>query len=333
MLRVLVLSLLALWLAPAGAALTLKIATLAPDGTSWMERMRAGAEEVASRTAGRLSFRFYPGGVMGNDQAVLRRIRLGQLHGGALTVGGLAEIHPDTQIYSLPFTFRSYAEVDQVRQRMDPLVEERLRRGGFVSFGLSDGGFAYLMSARPVRGVDDLKGARVWVPEGDRISRSAFEATGVSPVSLPLTDVLTGLQTGLVDTVASSLAGAIALQWHTRVRHVTDVPLLYLYGALVVDAKIFGQASREDQAVARAVMSRVFQDLDRRSREDDAQARQALARQGIGFLESGPQERERWQAPIARAMDRLVAEGLLDAALVATLRGHLEALRGGSGGR
>jgi len=103
-------------------ALTLKLATLAPDGTQWMKSMRAGAEEVVQRTEGRVELRFYPGGVMGNDQSVIRKIRAGQLQGGALSASGLGSIYPDFQAYSMPLLFDDYREVDLVRPQIDPLI-------------------------------------------------------------------------------------------------------------------------------------------------------------------------------------------------------------------
>ena len=116
--------------------MTLKIATLAPDGSSWMQAMRDGAAEVDRLTEGRVKLRFYPGGVMGNENSVLRKIRVGQLQGGALTGGGLASLYPDSQIYSLPFLFLSYAEVAYVRERVDPILLEGLSSQWLRQYGI-----------------------------------------------------------------------------------------------------------------------------------------------------------------------------------------------------
>ncbi len=321
-------SLLLLALLPvAGHATTFKIASIAPDGTSWMKEMRAGAEEINKRTEGRVEFRFYPGGIMGNDKSVLRKMRVGQLHGGALSGGGIAEIYPEAQVYTIPFIFRDYDEVDYARKVMDPVLIAGLKEKGYISFGFSEGGFAYLMSNKPVGGVDDLKGLKVWVPEGDEISRAAFEASGISPVSLPLTDVLTGLQTGLVDTVASSPMGAIALQWHTRVKHLTYSPLMYLYGSLVVTAKQFNKLTPADQQIVREVMSSVFIRLDELNRKDNEGALAALKQQGIGFVTPNEQETLRWRDSLNSAMDRLLAKGLFDPAILEQLKQHLQEYR------
>ncbi len=308
-------------------AATFKIATVAPDGTPWMEQMRASAAEIARRTEGRVRFRFFPGGIMGTNGAVLRKIRIGQLQGGALTGGGLAEIDNATNIYSLPFAFRSYEEVDYVRERIDPTLITGLKEHGYISFGLSEGGFAYLMSDKPVRTVADLKNRKVWIPEGDVISRTAFEALGVSPIALPLTDVYTALQTGLVDTVASSPIGAIALQWQTRVRYVTDLPLMYLYGSLVIQRRAFERLSAEDQAVVQEVMDKTTRALSAQTRKDNVQARQALKQQGIEFIEPTAQQEERWQERVRSAVENLADKGVFPPALLKTLQADLEEYR------
>jgi len=307
-----------------------KIATVVPDGTKWMKEIRKGAKEITQRTEGRVKFRFYPGGVMGNDASVLRKIRIGQLHGGAITGGGVSQIYPDGQIYSLPFAFKSYEEVDYVRKKMDRLILEGIKKKGFISFGLSEGGFAYLMSDEPLRTIDELRSQKVWVPEGDRISRTAFEAIGVSPIPLPLTDVLTGLQTGLINTVGTSPIGAIALQWHTRVRYLTDVPLLYLYGTLVVQRKTFEKLSLKDQKVMKEIMGKTFRIISKQNRKDNQGARQALQHQGIKFVLPQDERLGQWNHQITKAVDELVEQGVFTDEMLKTLKGHLREFRNGT---
>ncbi len=310
-------------------AQTLKIATVAPDGTNWMKEMRKGAREVSMRTAGRVKFKFFPGGIMGSEKSVLRKIRIGQLHGSALMGGDLSAIHADAHIYSLPFAFRSLAEVDYVRAKMDEALIAGLYRHGFVSFGFADAGFSHLASIQPIRSVADLKGRKVWVPEGDRVGRAALDALGVSPVSLPLVDVLTGLQTGLIDTVGNSPIGHIALQWHTRERYLTDVPLLYLYGTLVVQRKKFETLKKADQAVVRQIIGGVLKKIGGQTRLDNQEARQALSRQGITFVSPTPQGLRKWRGLAGETIKRLSRRGVFSAAMLKTLQDHLKEYRHG----
>ncbi|MDT8405467.1 TRAP transporter substrate-binding protein DctP [Sulfuriflexus sp.] len=311
-------------------AQTFKIATIFPDGTSWMNTVREGANEIEQRTNGRVTFRFYPGGVMGNDATVLRKIRIGQLHGGALTGGGVADIYTGAYIYNLLFAFRSFEEVDYVRQRMDSQIIAGLKQNGFISFGLSGGGFAYLMSDNPVASIEDLKKQKVWTPQGDRISRAAFEAIGVSPIPLPLTDVLTGLQTGLINTVGTSPIGAIALQWHTRVKYLTDIPLAYLYATLVVKRETFEKLTAADQKIVHEVMGKIFKKFGEQNREENHAAREALENQGIRFITPDLDKQKEWNDKVSRAMDELAREGLFSEAMLKTLRSHLHDYRQGT---
>lgn len=322
----LTLCLLLLALQPAQAK-SFKIATVAPDGTRWMEELKTAAAEIEKKTQGRVSFRFYPGGVMGNDKSVLRKMRVNQLQGGAITGGGLAEIFPDAQVYSLPLAFRSYEEVDYVRQRMDKKIIDGLRDNGFISFGLGEGGFAYLMSAKPLNKIGDLKQYKVWSPEGDQFSRSAFEAIGISPIPLPLTDVLTGLQTGMIDTVAASSMGAIALQWHSKVKHLNTTPLMYLYGTLIIQRKAFEELSTEDQRTVTAIMQETFTRLNGINRKDNEQALQALKQQGIQFVEPSADEQKQWQNSVSDAMKGMASKNIISNGMIQMLQGNINEYR------
>ena len=275
-------------------AMTLKIATLAPDGTTWMKKMRAAATEIDKKTEGRVKFKFYPGGVMGNDKSVIKKIRLGQLQGGALTGGSLASIYPDMQIYSLPMVFENYEEIDHVRPIIDPLLKMGMSDKGFTILGISEGGFAYLMSDSTVKNIDDLKNKKLWIPEDDVLNEALFRKMGVYPVTLPLADVYTGLQTGLIDTIGATPTGALAFQWHTRIRSITDVPLLYLVGVLVVDNKRFNKISPADQKIVKNVVAQTFAAMDDVNRKDNDSARQALQKMGTEFIRPDDKEIAYW---------------------------------------
>ena len=308
-------------------AQTLKIAAVVPDGTGWMREMRNSAKEITDRTEGRVRFKFYPGGVMGNDKGVLRKIRIGQLHGGAITASGLTAIYRDAVIYNLPFIFWSYTEVDYVRKHMDPLIIDALRERGFISFGLVEAGFSYFMSRQPIRTLDELRKSKVWVPDDEEVGRTVFKALDVFPVPLPLTDVLTALQTGLVDTVPNSPVGHITFQWHRRVKYFTDIPLLYLYGSLVIRRQAFERLKTEDQAVVHEVLTAASGRIDRWNREANHRARKALRRQGIVFVELQNEDLQKWKNVISDSLGGLSRDGVLSARMLTTLRGHLDDYR------
>lgn len=322
---------LALALAAAGAnAATIKIATLAPDGTSWMKEMRSSAEAIKSKTEGRVDLKFYPGGVMGDDATVLRKIKIGQLQGGAFTGGEAAVITKDAEIYTVPFLFRNQEEVDKVRAKVDPLLKEQFRKNGFELLGISGGGFAYLMSTRELKTREDLKSAKVWVPQGDEIAAATFKAAGVTPIPLPLSDVYTSLQTGLIDTAANTTAGAIAFQWHTKIKHVADLPVIYVIGELAVDKKAFDTLTPADQKVLSDEIGGAFDRIDKQARSDNASARTALQQQGITFTAPSEAERKNWESIGADANKQLSARGAFSPEVQKTLDATLAEARGGS---
>jgi len=174
-----------------------------------------------------------------------------------------------------------------------------------------------------LRKAGDLKGQKVWIPEGDRISRAGFEAVDVSPIPLSVADVLTGLQTGLIDTVGISSTGAIALQWYTHVKYITEMPLLYLYDTLIIKQKTFEKLSLEDQEIVRTVMTGITDRLNEQTRSDNRQAYDALGQRGIIFVETTQEDRAVWEASMARAMDRLADDGVFSKSILQALRRHV----------
>jgi len=273
-------------------AATLKIATVTPEGSQWMKDMRTSSKEIKERTEGRVQIKYYGGGVMGNDKKVLSRIRIGSLQGGAFTPTALAAQYSNLNLYGLPMVFDSEEEAAYTRSRLDAKLSAGLESAGFVNFGFAAGGFAVLMSNTPIDSLDDLKGKKVWIPEGDEISRKAMQALSLSPVTLPLTDVLTGLQTGLIDIVAMSPIGALVLQWHTKVKYITELPLVYTLGFMAVDKRAFDKISADDQAIVRDVMGRTYENFDKANLVDNKGARDALLNTGIETVPVSPEEYE-----------------------------------------
>jgi len=308
-------------------AMLLKVASLSPEGSVWMEKMREGAEELAQKTNNRVQMKFYPGGVMGDDKAVLRKIRIGQLHGGAVVGGSLSTFYPDNQIYSLPLKFKSFEEVDYVRKALDPRIVDGLEKAGFVTFGIAEGGFAYVMSNVPIRTCDDMRKQKVWIPDNDSTLLESIKAFGVTPIPLSIADVRAGLQTGLINTVTTPPIGAIALQWHTQVKYMMSEPFLYIYGILAIDGKVFEKISPDDQRLFRDIMNRVFRDLDRINRQDNIKALETLNKQGIEFVQIAPEDLAKWYEDASAVPKRLIENGKLSQDMVDTLEGLLKEYR------
>ena len=314
------------------SAQTLKIATVAPEGSAWMRDMRAAAADISERTGGEVQVKFYGGGVMGDDLRVLRKVRTGQLQGAVLTSSALSGRYPNVLQYGLPLLFRSREEMLFVRERFDPALVEGLRDSGYESFGFGSLGFAQIMSGKdPVVRIEDARGLKIWVPEGDEIGLRAMRAVGLAPVQLPISDVLVGLQTGLVEVIVTPPSGAILLQWHTRLRYVTDFPVVFAFGLLAMDNRAFGRISEPNQAILREVFGALAVQLDSRDAADNREAGQALENAGLEYLAPTSDEVRRWRRAFGAIYPDLVREAGMSRAMHEEIMQALADFRGQDG--
>lgn len=308
-------------------AKTLKIATVAPAGTTWMKEMKKGANNIKKATDGRVKLKFYPGGVMGNDKSVHRKIKVGQLHGGAFTSGGLAHIDPAIQSLSLPMLFDSEDEVEYVMEKMDSSLKQSMEKKGFVLLGISGAGFAQILSKAPLTDLESIRSSKVWVPEGDILILETFDTLGISPISLPISDVFTGLQTGLIDTVTVNSTAAIAFQWHTSTTYMTDAPVIYLVGLLAIQKKAFDKINAADQLIVKEEIGGVFKRLTELNRVDNEKASAALKSQGIQFVKPSSTELARWKSLSAQSIRNMVKNGYLSEEKINEVFQHLSDFR------
>ena len=304
-----------------------KIATIVPEGSDWMLEFRAAAGKIKERTEGRVTFKFYGGGIMGNDRKVLKKIRIGQLQGGAFSTGGLVDKYHDIELYGLPFLFNSQAEVDFVREKYDAQLMAGLREAGFKSFGFAGGGFANFMSRDPIRGQEDLQGKKLWIPEGDISSFTALETMNLSPVVLPLSDVLTGLQTGLLDVVVAPPSVALLLQWYTKVSYINPLPVSFTLGAFAIDNRAFDRLSEADQAVVTEVMTDLYAGFDKSNRVANVKAEKTLLTNGLQVAEANDEIISYWRGVAQETNAKIWTEEAVDKNLLNDLVALLDEYR------
>lgn len=301
------------------AAKTLRIATSAPDGSTWMKVLRAGAADLEVATGGRLEIKFYPGGVRGDDHQVMRRIRVGQLEGAIVQTGSVGRLFPDIQIYNLPMVFRNLDEVDLARETMDPMLTENMADAGFVSLGIAELGMAYAMSTKEARSLADARNLKVWTPQGDEPSLRTLAAFGIAPISLPVGEVYPGLATNLIDTVAAPPVAALPLLWHTKLKYVIDVPFMYIYSLVFVSARSLGGVADGDVDLLKRIMGEAVAEVDRRNRVDHEAASRALRKQGLRFLRPSDDDVAQWRDASRLVRRAWVEEGFVSAGMHATL--------------
>jgi TRAP-type transport system periplasmic protein len=285
----------------------IKFASIATEGSTWLNIMREYDAAVRKESGGRLGFKIYAGGVQGEDKDVMRKIRLGQLHSAGITGVGVGEISTKLRILDAPFLFRNYAEVDNFTQKFGPELEQEFVKNDFVLLGWAEVGFVYVMTNTPVHGVQDMHGVKMWSWEGDAIADAAFRALGISSIPLSVTDVLTSLQTGLINGAYTSPLAAVALQWNTRVKYMTGVPLADASGAVVVSKKKFDTLPADIQEILLRNGKKYMAILTQKSREENAAAIQTMKRNGVQIIEiTSPKTLEEFYATGKKARQSLV---------------------------
>ncbi len=308
--------------AQAQAVTRIKIATLAPEGTTWMKVMKEMAKEIKAKTNGEVKLKFYGGGVMGDEADVIRKMRFGQVHGGGFTGRGLGEIFSEERVLELPRLFENYDEVDCVLEELTPHMVAGFAKKGFVLLGWAEAGFVYIFSNKPIYSEQDMKGVKMWLWEGDPLGKALFEATGIVPVPLDLPNVLTSMQTGLIDAVYASPYAAVSFQWHTRVKYMVSQKLTYATGALLVTKKQFDKLSPAAKQTMKEVCAAHLRRLTELTRKENDEAVAVVKKAGIKIIdlkeEIGVEELNRASREVYQGLiGELYPKALLDKTLKA----------------
>lgn len=249
----------------------IKFATLAPKNSTWMKHMLQLDKCIREKSNGRIGFRIYAGGVAGDELDVLRKLRIGQIHCAAFSGVGFGQILPMVRILDLPFLFRDYRETDLVHSSLENFFAEHFREKGFELLAWAEVGNIHLFSRKPIRKVEDLAALKVWTWSGDPISKETFSIMGTQPIPLSITDVMTALNTKMVNTVYAPPLGALALQWHRPLQYVTSLPLAHSTGAVLLSQNAASRISGPLLNMLRAEFHRAMIDLtsDLRNQEDE----------------------------------------------------------------
>jgi len=232
------LAVLALVVLPARAAhatVTIKLATLAPEGSTWHKALVKMGEEWSEISHGEVQLKIYAGGVVGNETVMLRKMRIGQLHAGAFTNIGLMEIDPSSQVLNTPMLIRNYGELDYVMKTMKPEFEKRIEDKGYVVLGWSDVGWAHLFSKEKITDPSQRGQLKIFAWEGDPAAVEMYQAAGFKPVVVAATDVVPSLQSGLIDSFPLPPLAALAQQWFGLAPNMLDVPWAPLLGATIIN--------------------------------------------------------------------------------------------------
>ncbi|MDX1630491.1 MAG: TRAP transporter substrate-binding protein DctP [Thermoanaerobaculia bacterium] len=280
----------------AGAATTLKLATLVPEGSVWDKELKEMGQDWREQTEGRVALRIYPGGVAGSEGDVLRKMRIGQLHAATLTVIGLSEIEPGFHVFAIPRFFRSYQELFHVVEALTPMFEQRLAEKGYVLLNWGHAGWIQLFTKEPVRTPGDLQKLKLFTSAGDAEMVQWWKKNGYDPVALSSTDVMTGLQTGMVEALPTTPLAALTLQWYRATPYMLDLGIAPLVGATIVAESTWERVDPADREVLRKEAREVGERLEKAVPEQDERAIQEMVERGLELTRpEGEAEKEAWE--------------------------------------
>lgn len=317
--------------APPPPAVTLRIATQAPEGTLWMDALTDIQKEVDRGTRGRVAFQFFPNGSQGDEKAVIERMQVGLLHGGLFTGIGLGEVLPKIRILEMPFLYRNKAEIDAVKAALEPEFKAGFEARGFVFLGWAEVGWAYIFSKVAARDLAELRQRKIWMWQGDPLAEQVFQTFGLAGTPLPLTDVLTSLETGMIDSVYNSPYGLVGLQWHRNVRYMSRMTVGHGTGALLVTKSEWEKIPPPArQNIAQACRRRLDQLLGQVEAKNEETITE-LQRAGTTVIPIPEEEMPQYVQFGEQVADLMVDRGQYDKVLLERVRGILRERRAADG--
>jgi TRAP-type C4-dicarboxylate transport system substrate-binding protein len=289
----LLLSLAALALAPAAQGrLVIRMATLVPGGSIWDRNLKQMASEWSKASNGRVTLRVFPGGSLGDEREVVRRMRFENPQAAALTIVGLAEIDPAFNVFASPFFFDSYDELYHVIEKMTPALAARLDQRNLVLLAWGHGGWAQVFTTRPVRTLGDLKGIKLFTSAGDERMVRWYKANGFQPVALAMTDILTSLTSGMIEGMPAPPAAVNAFQWFRQTKFMLDIGIAPVVGAVVVTKPTWNKLPEADRAAFLASARTMEQRLEIEIPNQDRASIAEMQKRGLTVVKAeGPEWR------------------------------------------
>ena len=286
-------------------ATTLRIATLAPRGSTWMRVFNAWNADLRRATDNQVSLRFYPGGVAGDEADFIRKIRAGQMDGAAVTTTGLGQIVRPVMVLTVPGLFQEYRQLDRARNELSDELNGLFEDNGYVNLGWGDVGRARIFSTSAIRRPQDLRSARPWAWREDVVFSQFLSTVGANPVRLGVPEVYPALQTGQVNAVPASALAAVSMQWHTRLTHVTEQTSSVIIGATILRKETFDGLSEAHRTALNETAGRAHTLLSRAIRRDDDRAYNTILERGVTAVDTDP-HRSEWEAAGRQTRDALV---------------------------
>ncbi len=291
---------------------TVKLATLAPDGSTWHEALKDLGARWAERSGGRVQLKVYAGGVAGDETAVTSKMRIGQFGAALITSHGLTSITTYIRAFGLPRMIRSYEELDYAIEKLRPALDRRLAEKGFVELGFAEAGMVRFFVSEPTASLERIQKMKLFTWAGDADTTELWNRAGFRTVPLPATEIMTGLQTGLISAFPTAPAIALASQWYSFVRGLVDMEIAPLVGALVMTKREWERIPAELRPALREEAERTVAKMRVENRRLEREAIAAMKKRGLQVVTPGEAELRQWNAK-ADEVNRSVRGGYIPA--------------------
>ncbi|MCS7212972.1 MAG: TRAP transporter substrate-binding protein DctP [Candidatus Calescibacterium sp.] len=282
--------------------IVIKAGSLAPAASVWMQLWNDTAQKVKERIKN-LKITTYPGGVMGDEEEMIRKIRIGQLHVGAFTIKGIKKIAPEVGVLDVPFLFRNYREVDHITSKFRKEFSDYFEKNGFKILVFAEQGFVYYYSKNPnITSYRDLGKTRVWAWKDERIMINVAKILGTSPIYIAVPDVLSALETGMLESLQTSPVACLSLQWCKLMKVIIDYPYRYEPGVVVIYKKVWDGLPEDVKKAFESVIKEEEPLYNKKIREAQENAKQKLREMGVKFVKPSEEDLKWFEAEVKQKL-------------------------------
>jgi TRAP-type C4-dicarboxylate transport system substrate-binding protein len=311
-------------------ALTIKLGSLAPSGSPWDTGLRQIAAAWKNISDGKVRLKIYPGGIAGDEEDMVRKMRIGQLNAAGMTGVGMTRIFSGVFAIQLPLLVRTDEELYYVLEKMKPAFEEELEKKGFKVLIWSKVGWVHFFSKKPVVHPDDLRKQKQFVWAGDADGVQAWKDAGFHPVPLQVTDMMSALQSGMVEAFTVTPLSAASYQWFALAKNMCGMKWAPLIGGIVITKRTWNRIPKELRPKLLETAEKLGKGMQKEIDEADAGALEIMKQHGLVVHEVSPEIVEKWKAATREGFDKLVGKSF-DKESFEQVKRHLEEFRKSNG--
>jgi TRAP-type C4-dicarboxylate transport system substrate-binding protein len=273
----------------------IKLATLAPEGTEYYNLLLEMGQRWQEETNGEIILRIYPNGVVGRESDTIRKMRIGQIQASAMSSIGLADLTDQIQAFTIPMVFKDYDDVEKVKEVMFDDISNGLSESGFKLLFLVDIGWVYWFSANEIAVPEDLRNAKIYTTAGDYLTVELFKRFGFNAIPVSETDILTSLQTGMINSMQTVPILSLSSGWFALMPNMLDLKWAVFIGAVIIDERVWSKIRPEHQKVMMEVAQEIGKKYQENGRKTDAQAIEMMKEYGMKVKTPTDEELKIWE--------------------------------------